>query len=299
MRLSVEEYGTVRNFTDSVSDIIMSFFESTYNKGTDRSEIFNKSFFLSQMLLDCEYQGEKCTANDFYLFHDFHYGNCFRFNGFDKKNQSFMNHNYSLYEVKYAKKSSWRNGLRLELYSGDQSSQQQFNYKIGFRVIVHNQSTFIFPDEDGIDVGVGKQTNIAVARTFTNRLARPYSDCIDDNDARSFTHSIYLMLVRNQLLAGRLRRYQQDYCVKVCYQQYIISKCNCSDPQLYYLGLSVFESVRRCSTSWEITLLRRVADEFANSDAIDECYKLCPIECKSVKYQLMISTAGKIFINNV
>ena len=83
-------------------------------------------------------------------------------------------------------------------------------YKSGFRVIVHNQSVIPFPDEDGIDVAVGLQTNVAISRTFYNRLPDPYSKCID-----SFTSTV---AQKNDVLAEMFKQKQSgkisDYQVK-------------------------------------------------------------------------------------
>ena len=53
----------------------------------------------------------------------------YRFNG-------GKNVNNTPQELRRTKKSGWPNGLRLELYTGDQNTQQQYTYKSGVRVIV-------------------------------------------------------------------------------------------------------------------------------------------------------------------
>lgn len=292
INMSVDNFYSMRNYTEILNQQIISLFE--YHHLKDNFDIYNMSFFLDQMLLDCEFQGNRCTSKDFYLFHDYHYGNCFRFNGNDTHSQSYANHTFEPYDPKYSKSVGWRNGLRLELYSGDQVNQQQFNYRVGFRIIIHNQSIVPFPDEDGVDVPVGKQTNIAMTRTFTNRLSQPFSDCIDSMKLETIPpQNRPLLIVYQQIELDKLKQYQQDYCLHVCYQLYIIQKCNCTNLNLAFLDIDEFNALNGCVNANDLANMNRASEDFANSRAFDKCYSSCPIECNTITYNLKISSAGK------
>lgn len=191
-----------------------------------------------------------------------------RFNGGKNKSNDSV-------PIKKIKQAGWSNGLRLELYTGDPVSQEQYIYKSGMRVIVHNQSVIPFPDEDGIDVSVGRQSNIAVSRTFIERLPPPYNDCIEELDE--------VTLTRNSLLASlkenyHLETYTQKYCLKVCYQNYIISNCGCFDYSSPY-SQEIIDTLDGCYTTDDVKCVNDMQTEFYNSDAIDQCYNNCPIEC--------------------
>ena len=55
-----------------------------------------------------------------------------------------MDENNKTEPIKKAKKSGSSNGLRLEIFTGDQKIQQQFSYKSGIRVVVVNrEETYI------------------------------------------------------------------------------------------------------------------------------------------------------------
>lgn len=75
-------------------------------------------------------------------------------------------------------------------------------------MIVHNQSVIPFPDEDGIDVAVGLQTNVAISRTFYNRLSDPYSNCIKDLSATVAKKNVVLDEMYMQKGTGKISGYQ-------------------------------------------------------------------------------------------
>lgn len=95
-------------------------------------DLYVSGYYLNQMLMFCEFNGVTCGTQDFYAFHDYNYGNCYRFNGNDpnKIESDFVN-----YPVKQAKKPGSESGLRLEIYTGDQSKfkslviRQKKNYQ--------------------------------------------------------------------------------------------------------------------------------------------------------------------------
>ena len=178
--------------------------------------------------------------------------------------------------LKKIKQAGWSNGLRLEIYTGDPVYQQQYIFKSGLRVIVHNQSVIPFPEEDGIDVSTGQQTNIAVSRTFIERLPPPYNDCIEELDETTSARNKILAALKEEY---KLETYTQKFCMKVCYQEYIIEECGCYDFSSPYSN-ETSAKYRGCYTLEEVERLKEKQTEFYNSATIDDCYKKCPIECK-------------------
>lgn len=163
------------------------------------------------MLLSCEYQGIPCSYSDFYYYRDYYYGNCFRFNGGELENQTREDIGYIVPTppVRKSSKIGWRR-LRLEWYIGDQISQQQYTFKSGIRLIVHNQSYTPFPFENGIDVATGLQTNVAISRSFTNRLPYPYSNCIDELNEKTSSQNEILAKMYEKKRANQIKVYQQE-----------------------------------------------------------------------------------------
>lgn len=283
--ISDDKYDSYRQYTDSASGQLKETYE--YLNLNNSVNVVSLGFYLYDVLLSCEYQGKVCTTSDFYLYHNYNYGNCYRFNGVDS-NQVLGKHNYTSTTVRKSSKSGWRNGLRLELYTGDQGNQQKYSYKVGYRVIVHNQSNVPFPDEDGIDVSAGLQTNVAVSRTFVYRLSAPYSQCVDQLDANAASQNDMLKILYDQKQAGKITQYQQKYCLKVCYQSYIISSCSCGLLSLFYLD---FVSVRACQTNTDMTCVSLAESTYSSGDQMTTCYTKCPNECNVINYDLKVSTA--------
>ena len=249
------------------------------------------------MLISCEYQGTPCYSTDFYPYHDYHYGNCFRFNGLDP-NASNAEYYYKGHrELKQSTKAGWRNGLRLELYVGDPTRQQQYVYKSGIRVIVHNQSITPFPDQNGIDVSPGQQTNVAVSRTFINRLSLPYSDCVDELTQTKAVGNDLLIEMLSLISRSKVKKYEQEICLKICFQKYINSECNCSDFSLAFLSIN--NQSEGCYMSDQVECLSKANQRFYNGQPINECYSKCPIECSSIIYNTQVSTADVILLNLV
>ena len=84
-------------------------------------------------------------------------------------------------------KTGWRNGLRLELLAGSQSEQIQYAYKIGYRIIVHNQSTVVFPDQDGVDVPTNNSDEYWTQAEVLESTSQPLQQLHRRAHRRSFT----------------------------------------------------------------------------------------------------------------
>jgi hypothetical protein len=298
--ITPENYATYRQYIDQANQAFKSTFEFEYINNTAGFNIFTIGFLLSEMLISCKFQGVTCTESDFYLFHDYNYGNCYRFNGGSSlSNQSFSYHKFSSYDLKKTTKTGWENGLQLELYTGNQGVQQQYTYKTGVRVIIHNVSIVTFTDIDGIDVAVGSQTNVAVSRTFMYRLGTPYSDCIDDLNEEVANENSILEMMYEQKQTNLISQYQQDYCLQMCYQIYIISQCNCTDMSLYFLNVSTSSSynITGCVSTANLNCLSNADQTFYNGDQVDQCYSYCPVECNQIVYDTQVSTADVSLFN--
>ena len=49
----------------------------------------------------------------------------------------------------------------------------------GLKVHIHNQSS----SAEAVNVQMGKETNIGIKRTFSNKYPCPYSECVEVNSA--------------------------------------------------------------------------------------------------------------------
>lgn len=267
------------DFVEIASENFKSFFEAEALE--NNFDLYFNGFYLSQMLISCKYQGIECTIEDFVHYHDYNYGNCYRFNGIDK-NTNVSNSG----EIRMSKKAGWKNGLQLELYVGDIVNQQQYTFKSGMRVIIHNQSVTPFADEDGIDVSVGQQTNIGISRLFINHLPYPYSNCVKKIEDHLNSNNFFAYLKNYYEITD----YRQNFCLKACFQKFLISFCGCFDLKLPRQNNS--SNISGCVEVNKINCIRNGESIFYNSSEIDKCYMDCPTECSQVIYDTKISTAG-------
>jgi hypothetical protein len=67
----------------------------------------------------------------------------------------------------------------MELFLGETKDPKSLSTSTGVRITVFNKSSFVFIG-DGIYVGTGTQSNVAISRSFTTLLEKPYSECVEN-----------------------------------------------------------------------------------------------------------------------
>lgn len=95
--------------------------------------------------------------------------------------------------------SGKNNGLRLELFAGKSENFKSFSSIYGAKIFIYNHST-IYTDSEGIDVSIGKATNIALSKTFIQRLKYPYSECTIDSSTKVFNVCLHRIKLRNIII---------------------------------------------------------------------------------------------------
>lgn len=231
-------------------------------------------FCLKDMLISCYFNNAECTDSDFVPFYDFDFVNCFTFNsGFDS--------NGNKVPIKEVNLQGTDLGLKLELYLGlDQANLTRFITNSGARIIVHNQSTIPIVDSEGIDAATGFQNNIAIKKYFEHRLPFPYSNCIKNVESKDAFNSRLYRAIFNEL---NMTIYRQKICFKLCLQDYIIKKCNCSDGSLP----NIYQNVTICQTIPTIKCMIDARDKYYSSGSVT-CNE-CPLSCDSVFYSKDVS----------
>ena len=191
-----------------------------------------------ELILKCFFNKGACFGNDSSLsmvniswFYSFDYGNCYRLS--------------SLYKTgKYGETG----GLNLELYAGNSSlsySDEYMNSR-GLRILIHNKSDMDMNIKDnGIDIPTGRLTNIAIKRTFNQRLPYPHSDCIENLNLKNMDDSIKTIYMKKMQYEFGIEVYSKISCENVVYQDYLFKNCSCIDPS--YLCSPNFE-FKLCST---------------------------------------------------
>jgi len=100
---------------------------------------------------------------NFVNYNDFFYGNCLQYNS----NET----------IKIYKRGKFM-GMSIQLYV-ESSTKRPWINSAGIHLFIHNKSERISLFQ-GIDAPVGKATNIVINRLVTNKLERPYSECVED-----------------------------------------------------------------------------------------------------------------------
>jgi acid-sensing ion channel 2/acid-sensing ion channel 1 len=158
----------------------------------------------------------------------------------------------------------------------------------GVHIFINNKTIGINAF-DGYDVPVGQNLNIALRKTFIKKLEYPYSDCIETGIKSSYFDRI-----------KRANRYyrQKDCFELLCFPEYLHSKCGCYDPRA-----SDYYPNNLCSTVEEFSCMFYMYLNFYMTDFQANCN--CPLECSSVKYELITSSStypsenyAKLLLNN-
>ncbi len=118
-------------------------------------------------------------------------------------------------------------------------------------------------------------TNVAISRTYIERLDTPYNDCLNDLTSSKYnyliTKSKTLSIMKNTL---KYIKYSQNLCIKMCIQKYNYEKCNCVDLTLPPIFTN--QTGMGCSTSIQIQCSNNIETVFFNSDGVSKCQIECP-----------------------
>jgi hypothetical protein len=316
-------YNDSISYYDDLSDGIKSLL---YIKDMTTGQNPDITFKFNQMVISCYFNGIKCTQDDFYYYRDYNYGSCYKFNGGQIK--SFKNYttNGTMYTVNFLEKqvdlktvtnSGPDNGLRLEVFVGD-PTKVIYSNRNGIKLIVHNASIDTFPGDQGIEVSTGCQTNVAVSRTYTNKLGSPYSNCIRDLK-ESIDHYSNLddteltEILKKMQNVYKMKIYCQKTCLNMCKQNFIVKSCGCYDLKLplpmeeisnfykihqnEYNDTIYFMYDTRITTPClkfkinDMNCLLNARKSYTVKDGIQKCLKKCPLECETVKIEQEISSS--------
>jgi hypothetical protein len=251
---------------------------SIMNNITDHETIFNlaKIYASSDLLSDeerksfgnlrfnCISRVGRCQINDLHWYWSFDHGNCFQFNsGFNLNNQRIDLVNIT----KNGEDYFW-----ISIYPIINLNNFVTTWNSGLVVFVHNNT---FDPLEKVFIETGKETVISVKRTFTQKCASPYSDCID---LKSYKSDLYDYIIKSN------RTYRQEDCFELCIQRSIIEECEC-----YFTAYSddLNTNIRACLNQTDVECLNDKIDRFN----LIECQTtLCPLECDSITYDLTLSS---------
>ena len=156
----------------------------------------------------------------------------------------------------------------------------------GMRFVIHNKKLISGLNggmsDRGIDVDFGKTTDITIKRIDSQKLDEPFSDCIKDiTSIDSFNSNLYKYILKSTNYS-----YTQEYCLDLCrgretYKYFNIS--NKIDSSINaYLKISYLNISSKDLDFFLTNVLIKVTKEI--------CFKECPLECDSVKYEYTFSS---------
>ncbi|XP_078319796.1 FMRFamide-activated amiloride-sensitive sodium channel-like [Crassostrea virginica] len=169
---------------------------------------------ISDMLISCAFNGNKCYKENFTLFQSLEYGNCYTF-----QDTSYV-----------TKQSGPLLGLRLVLNIETKEYIQNYMDATGLRLVIHEPGTLPFPEEEGFTLNPNYETTIGMRMLTIHRASEPHGSC---ESGKEFFDLFGI-------------KYTIPACLKLCQIREIIERCHCkpstSSLDLGIDDLNVFDS---------------------------------------------------------
>ncbi|GFO33308.1 amiloride-sensitive sodium channel subunit gamma [Plakobranchus ocellatus] len=200
---------------------------------------------MSDMLLQCSFAGRKCVARNFTRLLTTRYGNC-----------------YTLEYPKFiSRRSGPSDGLQLKLFLETEDYMPGLSTSKGIQVVIHDQGTLPFPDDEGIAVKAGTATAISFRRVEVNRLGEPYDHC---TPVDGFKNKYGIKYTRNT-------------CQKVCQHMKTRSQCGCYDimQQSIHKVIKIPPSLKPCTSKKELQCLFNISLRIEKESDGCNCYRPC------------------------
>ncbi|KAG1686477.1 Degenerin-like protein asic-1 [Nymphon striatum] len=144
----------------------------------------------------------------------------------------------------------YKYGLNLDLYFDKSTTIELLDRIIGFRLSVHNRGEVPFPEDQGLDISLQKQTSVGIYSSSKRWLPPPYySNCIDKDPSQYF---------KPEYFNSTKRIYTTQICNKDCIQGIIWRKCQCLMPYLYFHGSRYDGQVCDVDNQTEICCMEQV-----------------------------------------
>ncbi|CAJ0932267.1 unnamed protein product, partial [Mesorhabditis belari] len=164
------------------------------------------------LVTECSFNSRPCNITAFTSFVDPVYGACYSFNGAGSStNATFQ-----------SSRAGMKFGLKI-LMTPTQTQPDgtpdvlPITQLAGARVSVHEQGAFPSLEGSGISVGVGYLTAISITMTSTERMKKPYGNCVErESSSTDYYQSYY---------------YTLETCYLGCKQRYNVEKCSCAHPR--------------------------------------------------------------------
>ncbi|CAF0718054.1 unnamed protein product [Brachionus calyciflorus] len=212
-----------------------------------------------------------------YFFHQT-YGNCYTYNPFRYENGTIR-------QPKIIRKNGYMNAFYVRLNTTISKGISIPIRTLGAVVFIHEFGSSPYSVE-GQTIAPGFETNIALHRTSTTLIPKPYSDCDKDTDNPDKYSSELFKDIHNLSF-----NYSQNACFDLCFHREMLKECSC-----YINGYSTFTEGRACLKEDEMNCVIDLYYDLLENNYFDNlCKPLCPLECYSVKYSKSVTFSKKFY----
>ncbi|XP_012942490.1 degenerin deg-1-like [Aplysia californica] len=185
------------------------------------------------------------------------------------------------FNLKYTTKPGPSNGLILEL-NVQQSEYLSATESAGFKIAVRPRDTLAFPEDQGLIVMPGTNTNIGLKKVEMSRTPPPYSACVELTDEPNVELNMF------SFTEGT--RYTAEACRKTCYMRELVRQCGCCD--LHFIcPPEIYNNISFCNATNtdEFVCKKQVLKMFEKGEL--DCLSRCLPPCEEVVYDVALSTA--------
>ncbi|RNA12954.1 hypothetical protein BpHYR1_006600 [Brachionus plicatilis] len=261
--------------SDSQASLNVDFFDylsrlKSYNQNFTNGIKKSFGFNLESYMISCFIESVDCDINNFIWYYERFFGNCYLFNTGKSRNGTKC----TILEQTSVGQYS---GIRMEFLSKTNDQVNDLSVAKGIHIALFDQNSNVNPFR-GIDLSTKHLTNIIVRKRVTKKIPYPYSECEEDH-SKFLSSEVYQATKENGV------SYSQNLCFELCYQSFLFSNCNCSDP-----SKPTFKSTPFCNSNLEIFCLGQSYTEFyAKLNINKKCENDCPLECERTEYNFRVS----------
>ncbi|XP_048876279.1 amiloride-sensitive sodium channel subunit gamma-like [Brienomyrus brachyistius] len=244
-------------------------FASEFNRLSEEEKL-DMGHQLEDMLIFCTYHGRPCNTSFFSGFVNYKFGNCYTFNS--HKNTDIRGKPINGVPLNTTK-AGFTYGLHMELFIQQTEYVRDITHSAGIRLLVHDQHATPFPEDEGVNIPPGTETDIGITRIGIRRLKHPYgSNCTDGEGITNYYHDLY----------GS--KYTREACKRSCAQYSIMDDCGCSH---WEFAVPPGMNYPKCNLSSSTT--RRCLELYEYKFSLDMLPCHCPLQCKEELFDLTVS----------
>ncbi|XP_068128932.1 amiloride-sensitive sodium channel subunit beta-like [Hyperolius riggenbachi] len=225
---------------------------------------------LKDMLISCVFHGEPCNESFFTPFLNPKLGNCYTFNGPRHESSTIQQA-----DILNATKAGFSYGLTMELFIEQNEYISSLSSAAGLRVVLHGQGKMPFPEDEGVNVPPGQESDIGVVKVHVKRLTEPYSSkCSSGLNIRNYYVDVY----------GT--DYSREACKKSCAQTKMIRNCGC---RMWEFPAPPGSNVPLCNISEPS--VNNCVEMYEYKLSHDQLKCHCPLQCEEEIFELTLSSS--------